>query len=132
MNGAAGRSRDHNVHSRQPDISRWMMQQKMFLFLTINHWKTAKKYEIDQSTLLRHHKGQQLSKTEAISKGKKSLTNSQDTLIQYINHLAACGLSPTPQIIQNLVFEITKQESGINWVFYFCKHHSDKLKSVYL
>ncbi|ODH45991.1 hypothetical protein GX48_07908 [Paracoccidioides brasiliensis] len=61
------------------------------------------------------HKDQQLSKTKAISKGKKSLTNSQeDTLIQHINHLAACGLSPTPQIIQNLVFEITKQESGIN------------------
>ena len=61
------------------------------------------------------------------------LTNAQElTLIEYLNELSACGLHPTPQMLENFVIEIVGHSVGERWIERFCKRHSNVIQSVYL
>ena len=73
----------------------------------VNYAATAKKWNIDRSTLSRRHRGETGSNQDANSYARRQLTDTQEkTLIQYINKLSNRGLPPTPQIVKNLAEEI--------------------------
>ena len=94
---------------------------------------TAKKYNIVQSTLQRRFKGQTVSYTEAQSRSTMLLTTAQESaLIEHINELSARNLHLTPQLLENLIVEIIRHPIGEQWMEQFCKHHSNKIKNIYL
>ena len=99
----------------------------------VNYAVTARKWNLDRSTLSRRHRGETGSNQDANSYARRQLTDVQEkTLIQYINKLSNRGLPPTPQIVKNLAEEIAGVALGKNWVSRFCKRHQDQLLSVYL
>ena len=90
----------------------------------INYAATAKKWNLDRTTLARRHRGETVSNQDATSYARRQLTDVQEkTLIQYINKLSNRGLPPTPQIVKNLAEEISQTKLGPNWVSRFCKRH---------
>jgi AraC-like DNA-binding protein len=94
---------------------------------------TAKKWEINRSTLSRRFRGETGSNRDANSYARRQLTDVQEeTLIKHINNLSNRGLPPTPQIVKNIAEEIAYVKLGPNWVSRFCKRHRDQLTSVYL
>ena len=98
-----------------------------------NYKSTAKKYSVDRNTLARRHKGLAVSRQESVSLHKKKLTNVQEQeLLKHINKLSDCGLPPTPKIVENLVYEITKEPVGENWMNHFSEHYKDEIRSIYL
>ena len=98
-----------------------------------NFAATAKKYNIVRSTLQRRFEGQTVSRSEAQSRSNMLLTNAQESvLIEYINKLSARNMHPTPQMVENLVVEITGRHVGERWVERFRKRHGNELRSRYL
>jgi hypothetical protein len=101
-----------------------------------NHPKyaaTAKKWDVDKSTLWRRFQGHTGSVQEANSYARQKLTATQEeTLIAYINKLSDKGLPPTPRIVKNLAEELTHETIGKNWVSRFIQRHAHRLTSVYL
>ena len=98
-----------------------------------NYAATAKKYSVDRFTLSRRHKGLAVSRQESVSLHKKKLTVVQEQeLLKHVNKLSDRGLPPTPKILENLVYEITKEPVGQNWVDRFCERYKDEIKSIYL
>ena len=94
---------------------------------------TAKKWQLDRSTLSRRFRGETSSKAESISIASKKLSTTQEeVLIAHINKLSDRGLPPTPQIVKNLAEELAHEEIGKNWVSRFCQRHAHRLSSVYL
>ena len=80
---------------------------------SLNYAETAKKWNIDRSTLSRRHKGVTGSKQDQYSYTAKNLTDVQETvLVRYINDLSAGGLPPTPQIVKNLAKELAGKDIG--------------------
>jgi hypothetical protein len=99
----------------------------------INYSATAKRWNLERTTLTKRYRGEMSSKQEANSYVRQQLTDTQEkTLIQYINKLSNQGLPLTPQIIKNLVEEIVDTKLGLNWVSRFCKRHKQDILSVYL
>ena len=95
--------------------------------------ETARKYNVIHSTLLRRFKGQTVSYDEAQSRTAILLTTAQESvLIEHINKLSARGLHLIPQLLENLVVEITHRSVKERWVERFYKRHSTELKSIYL
>jgi hypothetical protein len=98
-----------------------------------NFAATARKWDIERSTLSRRYRGETGSNQDASSYARRQLTDAQEqTLIKHINKLSDRGLHPTPQIVKNIAEEITHVDLGKNWVSRFCERHKDQLKSVYL
>ena len=98
-----------------------------------NYKATAEKYSIDRTTLARWHQGRSVSRQESVSLHKKKLTDVQEReLLGHINKLSDRGLPPTPKIVENLVYEITKEPVGDTWVNQFCKRYKNEIKSIYL
>jgi hypothetical protein len=99
----------------------------------VNYSATAKRYNLERTTLAKRFQGKTVSNQEATSYARRQLTDTQEkTLIQYINKLSNRGIPPTPQIVKNLAVEIAGIKLGKNWVSRFCKRHQKDLKSVYL
>jgi transposase-like protein len=95
--------------------------------------RTAKKYGIVTSTLLRRFKGQTVCHHQAHSKSLQLLTIAQEEeLIAYINKQSNRGIHLTPQILENLVVELVKHSIGSRWTRRFIQRHSDQLISRYL
>jgi hypothetical protein len=99
----------------------------------LNYAATARKWEIDRSTLSRRHRGETGLNRDANSYARRQLTDvEEEVLIKHINKLSDRGLPPTPQIVKNIAEEIAYVELGPNWVSRFCRRHQGRLKSVYL
>ena len=97
-----------------------------------NFTTTAKKYDLDRTTLTRRFKGEALSYSEARSRSHKLLTNAQESvLIDHIRKLSDRGLNPTPKILENLVVEITGHSVGGRWIERFQKRYENELASIY-
>jgi hypothetical protein len=63
----------------------------------LNYASTAKKWNIDRSTLSRRHRGKTGLNQDATSYSRKQLTDAQEeTLIAYVNKLNNRGFPPTP------------------------------------
>ena len=100
---------------------------------SLNYAQTAKKWNIDRSTLSRRHRGITGSKQDQYSYTAKALTDEQENvLVGYINNLSARGLLPISQIIKNLAEELAGKNIGQNWISRFVKRKKDVLKSIYL
>lgn len=98
-----------------------------------NFSTTAKKYQVERTTLAKRFKGQTGTIQEANSNSRQKLTTVQEgTLVAHINKLSERGLPPTPQIVKNLAKEISNAEIGVNWVSRFCRRHEHELSSLYL
>ena len=98
-----------------------------------NYAATAKKWQIDRSTLSRRHRGVTGTKEDQYSYSVKALTDIQESvLVQCINDLSARGLPPTPQIVKNLAEELANKELSHNWVGRFIERKKKVLKSIYL
>ena len=98
-----------------------------------NYLATARKYDIQHTTLMRRHKHHTKSNAEATSTFRRLLTDEQEeVLVQRINHLSDRGMPPTPRIVKNLVEEMVKQPVGENWVLRFRERHKYRITSVYL
>ena len=94
---------------------------------------TAKKYDIVRSTLQRRFEGQTVTYAEARSRSTMLLTNAQESvLIEHINKLSTRNMHPTPQMLENLVVEITRHPVRERWVERFRKRHNNELTSRYL
>ena len=100
---------------------------------SVNYAATAKKWNVQRTTLLRRHKGQTTSRAEANSKYRQRLTNVQeDTLLRHIDILTERHMPPTSQIVQNLAEEIAGRPLGKNWTGQFIKRHEKRITSLYL
>jgi hypothetical protein len=99
----------------------------------VNFAATARKWNIERTTLARRFRGETGTKQDATSYSHRQLTDIQEAaLIRHINKLTDRGLPPTPQIVKNIAEEIAHTQVGPNWVSRFCKRHRDQLTSVYL
>ena len=80
-----------------------------------NYAATARKWNIDRTTLSRRHRGKMGSIQDANSTSRQKLTNIQEeVLIEYINKLTDRGIPPTPQILKNFAEEIAGGELSVN------------------
>ena len=94
---------------------------------------TAKKWQLERTTLAKRFKGQTRSIETYRSESSRRLNNAQEEeLIGYIDKLTLRGLPPTPQIVCNLAEEIVAGPIGINWHANFVTRHRDRLSSAYL
>ncbi len=98
-----------------------------------NFAATAKKFNLDRTTLMRRFKGKTVSNIEARSRHQKLLTNAQEVvLIGHIRKLSDRGLHPTPKILENLVVEIVGHPVGGRYIERFQKRYENELASLYL
>jgi len=97
-----------------------------------NYTWTAKEFNVNRTTLSRRHR--QITRSREDATEMKSLLSIQQerTLLGYINLLTKRGLPPTPQMVRNFAFEISRITPGKNWVLWFIERYKDKIKSSYL
>ncbi len=99
---------------------------------SFNYTATAKKFNINRSTLLQQHR-------DIIAFVKKSnqttsiLSNQQEKeLIRYINKLIERDISSLNIMIHVFAYNISEKQSGKNWFYEFVQRHSDILQSKFL
>ncbi len=97
-----------------------------------NYTATAKKFNINRSTLSRRHR-------DIIAFVKKSkqttsiLSNQQEKeLIRYINKLIERDIPSLNVMIRVFAYNISGKQSGKNWSYEFVRRHSDILQSKFL
>ena len=74
-----------------------------------NYAVTARKFNINTTTLARHFKNKNVSLAENHSKNQKFFTNTQESIfIEHIKKLANLSIFLNLQIIKNLVMEAMK------------------------
>jgi len=97
-----------------------------------NYTATAKKFNINRSTLSRRHRG----KTAFVKESKQTtsiLSNQQEKeLIRYINKLIERGIPPLNAMIRVFAYNISGKQPGKNWSYEFVRRHSDVLQSKFL
>ena len=78
---------------------------------------TAKKWNIEHTTLAKRYSGQTASRATYLSEQRQCLTNEQeDQLIIQINRLTERGMPPTSQNIKNLAEEVIGHSVRKNWM----------------
>jgi Tc5 transposase DNA-binding domain len=98
-----------------------------------NFAATAKKWNLERTTLAKRFRGETGTIQEAVSYVRKQLTDTQEeALITYVNKLNDRGFPPTPQILKNIAESIGQTHLGRNWAARFCKRHHTRLASIYL
>jgi len=99
----------------------------------INYTTTAKKWDLDRTTLARRHRGETGTREKATSNSYKALTDLQEkALVKHINTLNTRGMPPTPQIVKNLAEELANRKLNKNWVANFTERYDKELTSIYL
>ncbi len=97
-----------------------------------NYTATAKKFNINRSTLSWQHRG----KTVFVKKSKQTtsiLSNQQEKeLIRYINKLIERCISSLNVMIRVFAYNISGKQPGKNWSYKFVQRHSDILQSKFL
>jgi len=99
---------------------------------SFNYIATAKKFNINQSTLSWWHR----DKTIFVKKSKQTtsiLSNQQEKeLIRYINKLIERDISSFNVMIRVFAYNISEKQSGKNWFYEFIQRHSNILQSKFL
>jgi hypothetical protein len=81
----------------------------------LNYADTAKKWNVNRSTLSRRHRGVTGPKEDHYSYTLKALTDVQENvLVRYINKLNTKSLLPISQIVKNLAEELAGKKIGQN------------------
>ncbi|OCK96814.1 uncharacterized protein K441DRAFT_713598 [Cenococcum geophilum 1.58] len=97
-----------------------------------NYTRTAKEFNVNRTTLSRRHRQITRAREDATEMKSLLLIQQERTLLGYINLLTKRGLPPTPQMVRNFTFKISRITPGKNWVSRFIKRHKDKIKLSYL
>jgi len=99
---------------------------------SFNYTATAKKFNINRSTLLQRHR----SIIIFVKKSKQTtsiLSNQQEKeLIRYINKLIERSISSFNVMIRVFAYNISGKQPGKNWSYEFVRRHSDILQSKFL
>jgi len=97
-----------------------------------NYTATAKKFNINRSTLSRRHRDIIASVKE--SKQTTSIFSNQQEkeLIRYINKLIERDISSLNVMIHVFAYNISEKQSDKNWSYEFVRCHSDILQSKFL
>ena len=99
----------------------------------LNYAEAARMFGVHRTTLMRRYTGKTRSRADVNSNIRQRLSAVQeDTLLGYIDTLTNRHMSPTSQIIKNLVEEMLKGSVDKNWTSDFIKCHSSYICSVYL
>jgi len=97
-----------------------------------NYTATAKKFNINRTTLSRRHRGI----TTSVKESKQTtsiLSNQQEKkLIRYINKLTERGIPFPNAMIRGFAYNISGKQPGKNWSYEFVRRHSDILQSKFL
>ena len=94
---------------------------------------TAKKWEVNRTTLTRHFNGTQMSRADFLSESIQCLTVDQEQVVLgFINMLTDRSCPPTSQIVRNVAEEVSKGTVGKNWVARFSTQYKDQLHAGYL
>lgn len=95
--------------------------------------RTAKSYEVAETTLRDRFKGKSVSRQEYNSTSHQKLTDVQENaLIRQINKLTDRGMPLTVRMMRNFAEEIISGPVGKNWTASFVQRHKKSLKSLYL
>src|SRR3984957_21057228 len=85
-----------------------------------NFLGTARKFQVDRTTLRRRFDGSQHNTRAAHEDTHQSLTLAQEEpLIGFINRLTDRSLPPTSQIVKNVAEELRGRPVNKNWVSVF-------------
>ena len=99
---------------------------------SFNYTATAKKFNINRSTLSRRHR----DIIVFVKKSKQTtsiLSNQQEKeLIRYINKLTERGIPSLNVMIRVFAYNISEKQSGKNWSYEFVRRHSNILQSKFL
>ena len=97
-----------------------------------NYTATAKKFNINRSTLSRRHR----NITVFVKKSKQTtsiLSNQQEKeLIRYINKLIERDISSLNVMIRVFTYNISEKQLNTNWLYEFIQRYSDILQSMFL
>lgn len=116
----------HNVQIERA-IAHLKAQKKL------NIAEAARLFDVSRSTLSRRFAKKTTSRAEKVEIHNMKLSRAQESvLIGHINSLSDRGLPPTPRMVANLAYELSKSPVGGHWVTRFCERHQDQLRSVYL
>jgi hypothetical protein len=88
-----------------------------------NYTQVAVQYGVEQTMLLKRHRGVQGSHIQDIENRQLLNTMQEKELIKYLQDLYARGLPPLKQMVRNFALEIAGREAGKCWADYFIKHH---------
>ena len=81
----------------------------------VNFAATARRWDIERTTLTRRFRGTQGTIEDANSYVRQQLTQTQEeALITYVNKLNDRGFPPTPQILKNIAESIAQTTLGPN------------------
>ena len=97
-----------------------------------NYTRTAKEFDVNRSTLSRRYRQITRAREDATEMKSLLLIQQERTLLRYINLLTERGLPPTPQMVRNFAFKISRITPRKNWVLRFIKRYKDKIKLSYL
>lgn len=93
---------------------------------------TAKKWNVDRTTLSRRWRGVTGSRAEA-NENLQLLNNQQEeALLKEINRLSERGTPPTPDMVRRFAAFMAGSEPSQNWTSGFIKRHNDRVHSLYL
>jgi hypothetical protein len=97
-----------------------------------NYSATAKKYEVNRTTLSRRHRGITAAKGVLPHNNQLLSTEQLNTLVKYINELTDRGLPPTNAMVRTFARDICGKWPGKNWVYEFVKSKKNNLNSGFL
>ncbi len=97
-----------------------------------NYTATAKKFNINQSTLSRQHRDIIVFVKKSKQTTSILLNQQEKELIRYINKLIERNIPSFNIMIRVFAYNISEKQSGKNWSYEFVRRHSDILQSKFL
>jgi hypothetical protein len=97
-----------------------------------NILQTAKKHNVDRTTLSRRWNGVTGSKRAGYDAQRLLTTAQSNSLINYINDLTERALPPTNAMVRNFAAQIAQRQPGPHWLGRWLKANKKVLKCGYL
>jgi hypothetical protein len=97
-----------------------------------NYTATAKKYDVDRTTLSRRHRG--VTSARGSREANSQLLSKQQSrnLVAYINKLTERGIPPSIHMVRRFAYDISQKKTGINWAARWIKSQINELQSGFL
>ena len=99
---------------------------------TPNYTATAKKFNIDRTTLSRRHRGVTAPKGSSAGPTLLLSIEQRKGLVDYINELTNRGLPPTAAMVRQFAHDIGGKWPEKNWVYRFVDSAENNLQSGFL